>query len=80
MADCSLTAFWRTGPGSALSARVPTFVTPSMFARKAGQEGHVELYVNKDSLSCQFSFITLTRPTAALQELTEASWQPKLNS
>lgn len=70
MADCSLTAFWRTGPGSALSARVPTFVTPSMFARKAGQEGHVELYVNKDSLSCQFSFIT---HTPDLQQLYRSS-------
>lgn len=46
---------------------------------QGGQDrrGHVELCVNKDSLSCQLSFITRThtRPTGALQELTEASWQ-----
>lgn len=37
MADCSLTAFWKTGQGSALSAHVPTVVTPSLFAMKTGQ-------------------------------------------
>lgn len=37
MADCSLPAFWKTGPGSALSAYVPTVVTPSLFVMKTGQ-------------------------------------------
>lgn len=37
MADCSLIAFKKTGPGSALSAHVPTIVTPSLFARRTGQ-------------------------------------------
>lgn len=46
--------FWKMGPGSALSAHVPTVATPSLFARRTGQV--TWSFMSIKSLSCQVSF------------------------